>query len=293
MTIDLEDQLIAGMRQEAAGTTLTTDILGAATRRHRRRTVLRRSAYTMGVLGVAGVTAAALTIGGTGRPGPAPGRPPVAVAEAPALQLLAAAAASENMSYRMTMTVTAGQGSVLQRYEGAFDPATSTGYVRAPQDDSVLVELLINGTRYLGGERPEGKVPADKGRGETYGRYGQYPGRHDTFSTLSSDAVLGAAAPDPAALFAALKTVRATVTENPDGTLHFEYDTRESAGSSTISGDLARDADGRIAKVVREVTWRATKNGKLQSGEVTETLEFSGYGLAVDVKRPADVVPAR
>ncbi len=292
MTTDIEEQLIAGMRQEVAGVALTSDVVGAARRRHQRRRAVLGATYAMGVLGLAGVTAVVLTVGGAGQPGPAGERAPVASAATPRLALVAAVTASENISYRMRLTQS-GPGGLT--YEGAFDPKTTTGYVRAPQDDSVMTELLINGTRYIGGEPPLGHLPPDKsGPGETYGRYGQYPGKHDRLSLYgTSDTVLGAASPDPAALFTVLKDTNATVTENPDGTLHFEYATQLKDGSTSTTGDIVRDADGRIARVALTSTWRSTAKGRLDTGTSTSTLELFDYGVEVKVRRPADVVPAR
>ncbi|MEW1590237.1 hypothetical protein AB0283_32850 [Micromonospora vinacea] len=206
----------------------------------------------------------------------------------PAMRLVSAAAASENISYRMRLT-NSGPGGLT--YEGAFDPRTATGYVRAPQDDSVMTELLINGTRYQGGERPLGPLPADKGPGETYGRYGQYPGTYDRLS-LHGDGndVLGSAEPDPAALFAALKRQNATVTENPDGSLHFSYAENGRDGSSSTTGDVTLNRDGRIATVALTVTWQSTAKGRLDTGTSNSTLELFDYGTAVTVERPTDVV---
>ncbi|MFG3703903.1 hypothetical protein ACGF7U_04095 [Micromonospora sp. NPDC047670] len=292
MNTDIEDKLIDGMRREVAGVTLTADILGAASRRHHRRTALLRATYATGVLGLAGVTAVVLTVGGGGQPGPTTARPPAATAtaESPRMALVAAVTASENVSYRMRLTTSAGL-----TYEGAFDPRTATGYVRQPQDDSVMTELLINGTRYVGGEPPLGRPPADKaGPGETYGRYGQYPGKHDRLSLYSDgNTVLGATAPDPAALFGALKDANATVTQRPDGTLHFEYATQSKDGSTTTSGDVTRGADGRVAKVALTGTWQSTAKGRLDTGTYAATLELFDYGVEVKVQRPADVVMAK
>ncbi|MFR9779353.1 hypothetical protein ACL02O_25265, partial [Micromonospora sp. MS34] len=127
-----------------------------------------------------------------------------------------------------------------------------------------------------------------------YGRYGQYPGKYDRLSLYGDpDTVLGAAAPDPAALFKALKMANATVRENPDGTLHFEYATQDKDGSTTTSGDITRDADGRIGKVALNGTWQSTAKGRLDTGTYTATLELFDYGVQVKVNLPTDVVPAK
>ncbi|WP_406038612.1 hypothetical protein OG799_26250 [Micromonospora sp. NBC_00898] len=254
--------------------------------RRRRTTTMVGATCALLALGVATAATVATT--------PTSSRPGV-TAEAsqpgpasPAMELVAAVTASENLSYRMRLTNSAPGGLT---YEGAFDPRTATGYVRAPKDDSVMTELLINGTRYVGGERPLGKLPADKGPGETYGRYGQYPGRYDRLSLYDEGSgVLGAVSPDPAALSTALKSANATITENRDGTLHFAYTTMQEIGSTSAAGDVTLDRYGRIAKVALTVTWQTTAKGRLDQGTSTLTLELFDYGVAVTVKRPTDVV---
>jgi hypothetical protein len=293
MNCDLEERLTESMYHTVDGIELTSDVLGRARRRHQRRTTTIRVGYALGAIGLAGVLAAGLTVGGDATPGQ--GNGPAGPAQPASLRLANAAAASDNISYRMRLTTTAA--TFGETYEGAFDPKTTTGYVRKPQDDSVTVELLINGIRYVGGEPPLGKPPADKGLGETYGRYGQYPGRYDRLSLYCADTVLCAAAPDPAALLKVLKQEKATTVQNPDGTLHFEYTTRvkEGAGDSSVTrvGDVTLGVDGRIAKVALTATWQSTAKGRLDTGTFTTTLELFDYGLTVLVQRPTDVVPAR
>jgi len=294
MSTDLEEHLIRSMRHEVEGIALSSDVLGRATRRHQRRRATIRIAYAVGVAGLAGVLAAGLTVGDTAPPRPDAGGAPTVRAEPASLRLANAATASDNISYRMRLDTGTGSGHGGQTYEGAFDPRTATGYVRAPQDDSVMTELLINGTRYIGGEPPLGPLPPDKGPGETYGRYGQYPGRHDRLSLYGDESdVLGAAAPDPAALFRALKEADATTSENPDGSLHFAYATRFTQGSSTTSGDVTLNADGRIAEVTLSSTWQSTAKGRTDTGTITAKLKLFDYGVKVQVERPTDVVPAR
>ena len=290
MNTDLEEQLIETMRHKVDGIALTGDVLERATRRHQRHTTRVRIGCALGVAGLAGALAAGLTLGDGVTPRHDAGKAPAVQTETASLRLVNAAAASDNISYRMRLKT--GKGGLT--YEGAFDPRTATGYVRQPQDDSVMTELLIKGTRYIGGEPPLGTLPPDKGKEhETYGRYAQYPGKYDRLSLYgSADTVLGAAAPDPAALFKALKDADATITENPDGTLHFEYATQSKDGSTTQSGDVTVNADGRIAKVALAGTWRSTAKGRLDTGTFTATLELFDYGVAVKVERPKDVVPA-
>jgi hypothetical protein len=285
MSINLEEQLAAGMREHVADVAVDGRVVARATSRHRRRAAVIRTGYAMGVVGLAGILAVGLTAGQSPGGGEQRAQPVPA-----SVQLSKAAAASDNISYRMKLTMGHAAKPVSGTCEGAFDPLNATGYVRCPQDDSVMVELLINGTRYIGGEAPLTPLPPDKTPGEKYGRYGQYPGRHDHLS-LISDTVLGAAAPDPAALFKALQQANATVTQNPDGTFHFEFTTQVQHGSTSTAGDVSLNADGRIAKVSIAGTWQSTAKGRLDTGTFRATIELSDYGLAVHVDPPADVVP--
>ncbi|MBQ0894308.1 hypothetical protein KBX37_14580 [Micromonospora sp. U56] len=265
-------------------------LLDRGRRARRRRTATMVSA-TCALLAVGLATVATVTTTPTsGRPSVTAGQSSQPAAVSPAMELVSAVTASQNISYRMRLTDDGPGGGLT--YEGAFDPRTATGYVRCPKDDSVMTELLINGTRYEGGERPLGKLPADKeGPGETYGRYGQYPGKYDRLSLYDGGSgVLGAVSPDPAALFTALKSANATITENPDGSPHFTYTVTDKLGSTSATGDVTLDRDGRIAKVVLTVAWQSTAKGRLDKGTSTMTLELFDYGVAVKVKRPADVV---
>ncbi|MFF5230209.1 hypothetical protein [Dactylosporangium sp. NPDC000521] len=295
---DLAEQLAAGMRAHVAGITGGGDVLARATRRHRRRTAVIRTGYALGVAGLAGALAVGLTTGAGG--GEQDGRQsPVVQAEPPAsLKLSKAAAASDNISYRMKLTMRSADGKTVGESEGAFDPMTATGYIRRPQDDSVMVELLIDGVRYMGAEPPLAPLPPDKTPGgEVYGRYGQYPGRFDRLSLAGNGmGALGSAGPDPATLFKALQGVNAAVTQYPDGTLHFEYSTHGAPGDPTletrVSGDVTLNADGRIAKVTMQDWWQSTIKRTVMSGQSFTTLELSDYGVPVHVDRPTDVVPA-
>ncbi|PYC65790.1 hypothetical protein C7C45_27435 [Micromonospora arborensis] len=288
---NIDDRLAQGLHDIVDGETDSAPPVGALIERGRRGRRRRSTALvgtTCALLALGVGTALALP---TNSPSSRPGVSTEAARPAsipPAMRLVSAATASENISYRMRLT-NSGPGGLT--YEGAFDPRTATGYVRAPQDDSVMTELLINGTRYEGGERPQGKLPADKGPGETYGRYGQYPGKYDRLSLYGDgNDVLGAAEPDPAALFAALKRENASVTETPDGTLHFTYSTTGKDGSSSTAGDVTLDGDGRIAKVALTFTWQSTVKGHLDTGTGGSTLELFDYGVDVTVKPPTDVV---
>lgn len=62
MSPRLEDELSAGLREHAAGLHLSRDVLGAARRRHHRRTVVTRVVSAIGTLGVAGAVTAVVLL---------------------------------------------------------------------------------------------------------------------------------------------------------------------------------------------------------------------------------------
>ncbi len=161
-------------------------------RRARRRRTSAVAGSTLAVLALAALGVAAVAQPESTAPDVTAGAAR-AQAQSPDLKLTSAFATSKDISYRIRLTT----GELV--YNGAFDPATDTGYVKVELDDSVQTELLIKGTRYIGGERPKGELPADKeGPGEKYGRYGQYPGKHDQLSLYDAPgSVLGSASPDP------------------------------------------------------------------------------------------------
>src|SRR5947207_5017254 len=103
MNTDLEARLTETMHHKVDGITLTSDILGRATRRHHRRATTTRIGYTLGVAGLAGVAAAGLTVG-SGAPRPDAGNAPVVQAQTASLRLASADAASYNISYRERLT---------------------------------------------------------------------------------------------------------------------------------------------------------------------------------------------
>ncbi|MDG4823882.1 hypothetical protein O7635_18660 [Asanoa sp. WMMD1127] len=283
---NLDERLADGLHGIVDGEGDSAPPVGTLLERGRRARRRRRSAIAGSTLAV--VALAAVGVAAVAQPSPVGERTAAATTPtgSPQLRLASAFETSKDISYRIRVTT----GELT--YEGAFDPRTDTGYVRVPLDDSVMTELLVDGTRYVGGERPQGELPPDKdGPGETYGRYGQYPGRHDHLSLVAeAGTVLGAAAPDPAALGEALRQADATVTENGDGTLHFAYRVERADGSNAVAGDVTLDADGRIGKVTLTDTWQSTV--KNSTGTSTATLDLFDYGVEVRVDRPTDVVPA-
>jgi hypothetical protein len=285
MTMNIEDELRAGMREHVAGVAVTSGLVDAAAARNHRRTTVRRGMYAAGVFGLAGALAAAVAVGGGNAPSAGDQGSVVAAAE-PRLELVAAVAASENISYRMKVTLGSredpdGWGTT----EGAYDPATRSGYLNSPQLDGpgVYYQRLVNGVLFLGSNAgPTWKQ--ELGDQLEYG-----------------DALQGAtaASADPEVLFEALRQAGVTVTETAAG-YHFETSTPlDSAlfvsGTTTLAGDIVLDAAGRIAKVTVNESTKGqfkpnVKGGTaIDSGNVV-TVELSDYGTAVRVEKPTDVV---
>jgi hypothetical protein len=293
MIMDIEDELRAGMRIHVAGVVLTTDLVGAAAQRNRRRIIVQRSMYAAGIAGLAGALAAVVAIGGgaagVGDQGPGTGQPAVA-ADSPQLQLAAAVAASENISYRIRVTAGTkedpdGEGSS----EGAYDPATRSGYLNSPQAGSstVYIQRLVNGELYLGSNNsPTWKQEPSNGKFE----YG--------------DALQGAATAsgDPEELFKVLRQA-GTEVRKTGAVYHFEsstpLDTKYFAtGTATLVGDVTLDANGRIAKVAIQEAQKGqfkpgVKGGGTFDSSHVVTVELFDYGTSVTVDKPADVIVAK
>ncbi|MFC0509075.1 hypothetical protein [Micromonospora costi] len=291
MTIDIEEQLAAGMRQEVAGVTLATDVLHAATRAHRRRTLLHRGAYAAGVVGLAGVLAVAVTTGGTGDTAPQAG-PPAVAGEAPAnVRLVAAVAASEKTSYRIRVTTEfAGEPGSRETAEGAFDPAARTGYLRTPiaGGPAYAEQRLIAGARFLGSTGSETWK-------QERGRYD----RLDYAGAAPQGTVVGSA--DPEDLFAALRRADVAVSQTGPDTYHFEssesYDDRYASGTRRLVGTVTV-REGRIATIAFESTNEGRMKPGVKQGVSFDstwlvTVALSDYGTPVRVQRPATVVVVR
>ncbi|TYB34256.1 hypothetical protein FXF50_28480 [Micromonospora sp. AP08] len=307
MTTHLEDQLVAGMRDQAAGLTLSRDVLGAATRRHRRRTALHRTAYAAGVVGVAGALTAALTVSAStpgdrpGPSGPVAGRPaPSASPQSPQLRLAAAAAASENISYRVKVTTTSlneppPKGELPEPSSerwvttGAFDPTTATGYLDSPYTGLRPAVAagpehlrLVGGVLYFGGR--DGRDP-DNGKIV----WSRFPGRQDTLDyDMAMGGRLGASA-SPEELLRVLTRAGATVTEQSPGVYRFDVsvpDPSREIVADRLVGEVTVGADDRIARVSYDRTSRMVRT-KDYTYRLKVVIELSGYGLPVKVKAPA------
>ncbi|MEJ3747197.1 hypothetical protein WEI85_28425 [Actinomycetes bacterium KLBMP 9797] len=286
--MDIEEQLTAGMRDRAAGLTLTTDVVGEATRRHKRRVTVQRIGYAMGVVGLAGALAAGVTIGGSGT-----GTPPTThTVAAPNVRLASAIAASENISYQVKVTeLYGGRNAQPGIAEGAFDPATATGHLKSwwtGAADSVYLERLVNGVRYIGSSGSKG--------------WKQEKGTHDRLAySRELDGALSASA-DPESLFDALRDSGAKITDAGAGVYRFEStqrgDDRYATWTRTFTGEVTVNADNRIATITYESRDEGrfkpgVKGGEEFSSTHELTVELSGYGSPVRVEKPANVVVVR
>jgi hypothetical protein len=238
--------------------------------------MITRTAYAVGVVGLTGALAAGvLTNGGTG-PAATPDRPSVAGTESPQLRLAAAVVASQGTSYRVKNTLINRSlpGSPSQIIEGAFDPATATGYVHIPFDDgSWHEERLVDGDLYrttaVAGQRVDWQLD---------------PGKHTGLSYDVKTGMLAASA-DPQQLFDALTQSGAKISQSGPTKYHFDVaiSPRKGLTGGNMVGDVTVGPDKRIAKVVYEATLRSATDTTVLDG----TLELSDYGSPVTVERPS------
>lgn len=226
---------------------------------------LRRRAVVTG--GVAALVVAAGVVTAT-VPWSEPSRPPVAEAQSPAVRLAAAVAASDDISYRVKVT---WSGSNI---EGAFDPASRTGYLNATTQgvDVVYQERLVDGVRFV----------SSSGSGDVWKRY------PDTHDRLAYDKALDGAASasaDPESLFDTLVAAGAVIRQT-GADFHFEV----TVAGVALTGDVTLGADNRIASVTYEQTHRIEKGGQVEVSTASVTVALSDYGTPVRVEQPVNVV---
>lgn len=264
--MNVEEELVAGMRERVAGIHTTRDVVRDATRRHRRRSALWRTGYSSGALGLAAALFA-LTAGH------GPTTPPDEVPDPPRIALAAAVASSENLSCKLRILITSTDppGQEPVRVVGAFDPATDTGYLvypdRAPGDAELR---LVDGVLYVG--RADGRFHQLSGRYETLIWYG--PAAKSLTSMRSTDAD---------SLFQVLRDV-GTVTRVSAGRYHFTA----TNGPMAQAGDVTLDGEGRISRVTYE--WRFADEARGRPVQRVDMTMYE-YGTHVTVERPVDVVP--
>ncbi|GIH14874.1 hypothetical protein [Rugosimonospora africana] len=306
MSPDMEEQLTAGMREAVHGLTLTRDVLADAGRRHQRRIVAHRTAYAAGVVGLVGALAAATVgiRGATGTTGSTPpdrghGQPVAVGPDSPRLRLDAAIKASTETSYQVKIT-SVDPSVPAWTTTGAFDPATTAGYLESPRTGlrpwyvaGYEHERLLDGVLYIGfTDSLTGKV--------SWARYeGGRPKNLDYDDALGG-ALAGSA--DSNDLFQVLRQTGATVTQTSANVYHFEVSVKNPDAavgiepgliSDAFAGDVTLGADKRIATVAyrRTTTGTPLRGSEPHTDHLRVTIELSGYGAPVRVEKPTVTMP--
>lgn len=237
----------------------TTDLLSGVRRAQRRRRVLvpTASVATAGALAIAAV--ASLGVGG-----------------APSAQATVTAAAAHTAGQSFRVRIVSGQGT----YNGAFDPARRTGRLTFPGGGE---DLYVGDTVYMRNTGPKASpLP---------------PGKHWISALRMSNAQMakiGAAievvklgAQDPQFVLQQLRSathVRDAGSTSGSGWTGHRYsftvtNAPDAKGSAmTASGTVAVDSQG----LVRALDITAEGQGR----GVHSVMEFSDYGLKVDVMSP-------
>jgi len=237
------------------------------------------------VAGLAGALAAGVLI--TGRPQPGG-------AESPQVRLAAAVSASLGTSYQVknTIVVRSQRGSPSTVITGAFDPATTTGYLRFASGDGTpwSEERLIGGDLYtadLAHPRPSPTntqvKPAPSP--DQLLDWTHDPGKKYTTLPYDPKPAVVAVSADPRQLLDTLAKSGAKISQAGPDTYHFEVAIPPHPGliDGKAVGEVTVGSDHRVAKVVYEATLRSATGTDV----VDETLELSGYGTPVTVERPA------
>jgi hypothetical protein len=281
----IESRLSDGLRELADGdlpSAPTQGLLERGRRARRRRTAVAGASLAVVA---AGALAFALTPS-SGTDSPRTGQ---AAVQSPQVRLAAAVLASQSTSYQLKISsFTREVGDTPNVWSGAFDPNTDTGYLHMPfgEGPGFFEERLVDGVDYVG----------DAGLDEII-RWRVFSGTRETLRYNGSLGGTLSGSVNPDDLLAALSQAGAVVTQNGTG-FHFAYTPSTLpayAASDAYAGDVALDAEGRIASVtyVRTVDWVKPGQTPGHPINVEVTIEFSGYGTPVTVERPtaADTIP--
>jgi len=295
MTNFIEEQLTEGMRERVAGIAITTDLVGQTMRAQRRHAMITRTGYAFGVAGLAGaLVAGGLAAYGMG-PAATPERPP-AGAGSPQVRLAAAVTASGGISYRVKDTVSFRSlpGMPTAVMTGAFNPVTTTGYLRTTwTDGSRSEQRLVGGDLYTADFTNPGPSPHIN-PSTAVGKPAPSPDEqvqwsHDPdkkYANLDYDpkTEMIPLSADPQQLLDDLTQSGATVRQTGPTTYHFEVAIPPRGGlkEGTMVGDVTVGSDHRVAKVVYQATLRFASETDVVDG----TLELSDYGTPVIVQRP-------
>jgi len=296
MTNFIEEQLTEGMRERVAGIAITTNLVAQTLRAQRRRTMMTRTGYTFGVAGLAGaLLAGGLAAYGMG-PAATPERPPVAGAGSPQVRLAAAVTASGGISYRVKDTVSFRSllGMPTAVMTGAFDPVTTTGYLRTTwSDGSHSEQRLVKGDLYTTDFTNPQSSPQIN-RSTAVDKPAPSPDEqvqwsHDPdkkYASLDYDpkTEMIPLSANPQQLLDDLTRSGAEISQTGATTYHFQVAIPARGGlkDGTMVGDVTVGSDHRVAKVVYQATLRFASETDVVDG----TLELSDYGSPVTVARP-------
>ena len=258
----------------------TRALLCRGARARRRRTAT--TAVAASFAAVAAIAVGGLVVTSAGHPTTSGRRDAGTAAPAPAMQLAAAVTASQSTSYRLTITTgTPADPDAWGTAQGAYDPATATGYLDSVQKDGRGYDhqRLVNGTLYVSRSGTK--------------RWKQVPNHAFEYGDALGGASGVSANPDD--LFAAMREQHVTTTRTGDRTYHFvsikNQDTSRVVMTSTLTGDVTLDPTGRIA----QVSWQQTVTSKFNTGvedrsaTAVGTVALSDYGMPVRVEKPTDV----
>jgi hypothetical protein len=285
--MDTFDRQLAGRLHDLADgepdSTPPTQRLLERGRRARHRRTAARVGTALAVLAFGSVAAVAIAT----TPAVHTNRPGVtAEAVSPQMELAAAISNSENISFKVKATSTLQKSdgtyttpSATYITQGAFDPATLTGYLRAA--DGSFESRLINGVKYTS-------------NGD---QFVQQKGIYDwlDYDAHVLDGALSGSA-DSKHLFKVLRQAEAKITRTGAGTYHFDATTQSTDSlasyATRFGGDITLNASKRVAKVAYgwTLTGKMKQGGNVFNRNVKVTLEFSDYGTPVTIERPANVV---
>lgn len=283
---------VPGWSDSGEGREVLDSVMSASVTEHtqpnRRRSAVRWSIVGTGVIGAA--AAAALVVPTLAATPPSTTTPPAAGGQAaqpaPEMQLAAAVAASQGASYKLAVTTgTPADPDAWGKAQGAYDPATATGYLNSVRKDGrgYDYQRLVNGTLYV--SRSGAKL------------WEQVPNRTFEYGDALRGASGVSASPDD--LFAAMREQHVTVTRTGDRTYRFvstkKRDTPRVVMTSTLTGDVTLDSQGRIARVSWQQTITSTYNTGVEGGVEARSstavgvVALSDYGVPVHVEKPTDV----
>lgn len=310
MTSDIETLLVSSMRTQVADLPApASDLVARAIHRHRRRVTIRRTAASVGALGVAAGLGVAATVTATGnwppgvgtRAAPAISTDGPSGASTPKLRLMAALTATEQTSYRLDQVVKGtylGRGDLPPIYkrltaqvdlrrrllEGTFrlDQGDPSSPVRVVGDD-----LYVQFPSTAG--KPQPWMKKAGGQSALRGLVGSGWNDFAPWDGFSSDA---------SSLLRALRndgTVRLVhsggVGSAALDTYSFSYDLRDGDiyAAHRVSGTVTVH---RQSQLIDRFEAGTVSTGHIEQSTIRwqATITFSDYGVPVNVTAPTVVV---